>query len=207
MVAWPMAQASWSPRSSLEKLQAWAEANECRVQRGAPLTSEAIDALAASIRPHFGTTTFVAPPSYRAFLAACGSLKVEARLDGDWESVRELQIYSPEAAARITADTVHVPAGVDFGDGRAISTNHLVGFAGTRYSPDCTLCFDTSHADATGEYPVVFHDQDEPLHAVHVDDGTRSAEKVIEPTAPGFGAWFDQAVAELVKKSHGDLDI
>lgn len=202
-----MPEPTWSPAASLQKLATWAEKHGCRVKLGPPLTADAIDALGGSLKPHFGTATFVPPPSYRAFLATASSLKLQVPVDGDWETVSELEVYAPKEVQRVTRATVHVPKGVSFADGRAISTNHLVGVAGTRSSPDGTLCFDTRKADAAGEYPLVFHDQDEPVHAAFLDDGTSPYKGTFKPKAASFGAWFDASVAAIVKKKPGQLDV
>jgi hypothetical protein len=202
-----MIEPTWSPAASLLKLATWAEKHGCRVKLGAPLTAAEIDAIGGSLKPHFGATSFVPPPSYRAFLATASSLKLQVRIDDDWETVSELDIYAPKEVARVTRSTVHVPKGVAFDNGRAISTNHLVGVAGTRSSPDGTLCFDTRKPDAAGEYPLVFHDQDEPVHAAFLDDGTSPYKGTFKPKAASFGAWFDASVAAIVKKKPGQLDV
>lgn len=159
-------------------------------ERGLSVVYGAIgDAALAAASPLFGERE--PPASYRRFMASFGSLRV---LDGDGE-VAGLCVYTPAEVARATADCVRVPAGVTWEDelGRActITTDHLVAFAAG--PSGCVWCFDASAP--AGELPVVWHDQDEPLHARAVGSGAPVSSRA--PDYPDFMAWLAGQVEAL----------
>ncbi len=101
-------------------IAAAAERDLGAVYGAAPAT--AIDELVAALRP---AVEFVPPPSWRAFMAAFGSLRV---LDAAGEVV-DLCVYTPREAAAHTRER-HVGPEVrwvdDDGSEHAITTDHLV---------------------------------------------------------------------------------
>ncbi|MBZ5712151.1 SMI1/KNR4 family protein [Nannocystis pusilla] len=149
----------------------------------------ALDELAAALRPE---VEFAGPPSWRAFMAAFGSLRV---LDAPGEVV-ELCVYTPREAAAHTKQHVRVGPGVlwidDDGSEHAITTDHLVAFADAGGGGQ--WCFDTS---APGpELPVCCHHADEPLFARKRAGGARVSAEAHD--YPDFTAWLRAAIGEFV---------
>jgi hypothetical protein len=183
-----------------------------RLKRRKPLTDAEIDRLPKLIKPHFGKVSFVPPPSYRAFLKEIGplALEVDEGEDGDhdWcEWDRIFGIYTPKQVAEITSEVVHVPEDVSYDEDKYITTNHLIGFAATDSSLDCTWCFYTDEKRGKDEYPIVFHDQDEPLASKYQETGElvhgkKLLAKVLKHDS--FGEFFTDYVAKLVKKDIAD---
>lgn len=152
----------------------------------------ALDELAAALRP---AVEFVPPPSWRAFMAAFGSLRV---LDAAGEVV-DLCVYTPREAAAHTREHVRVGPEVrwvdDDGSEHAISTDHLVAFADAGGGGQ--WCFDTS---APGpEYPVCCHHPEEPLFARKREGGGRVAAEAHE--YPDFTAWLRGEIGEFMARS------
>lgn len=157
------------------------------------LSGAALDAIASSIVPEFGTVQFTPPPSYRRFMAAFGSLRV---LDADGE-VAGFCVYTPGEVAEQTRDFVHVPAGVGWedDDGRecTLTTNHLIAFADA--GGEARWCFDTEAPGPGGELPVCLHHQDEPLHARSRESGAQVSERAHD--YPDFLSWLIGQVNEF----------
>lgn len=121
-----------------------------------PLDHDAIALLASAPKPAHGTVSWQLPPSYRSFLTEMG------RFSLGWFSPtlgKQHWIVLFDADGIVDAsEIVYVPGGVDMGSG-AISTNHLVPFAGEP-GGEWAFCFDSA---APGpEYPVYYHHQDQP---------------------------------------------
>lgn len=152
----------------------------------------ALDELVAALRPE---VEFVPPPSWRAFMAAFGSLRV---LDAAGE-VAELCVYTPREAAAHTKQHVRVGPGVlwvdDDGSEHAISTDHLVAFADAGGGGQ--WCFDTSAPGS--ELPVCCHHSEEPLFARKRDGGARVSAEAHE--YPDFTAWLRGEIGEFVGRT------
>lgn len=150
------------------------------------LSGAALDAIATSIVPEFGTVQFTPPPSYRRFMAAFGSLRV---LDADGE-VAGFCVYTPGEVAEQTRDFVHVPDGVGWedDDGRecTLTTNHLIAFADA--GGEVRWCFDTDAPGPGGELPVCLHHQDEPQHARSRETGAQVTARAHD--YPDFMSWL-----------------
>lgn len=167
----------------------------------ATLDDEAIAELVSAPAPLEGTVAWTPPPSYRAFLAEAGRFAL------DWYSAAmddacSIELLDADGIAA-ASELVYLPEGVCRGDGRALSTNHLVPFAAATGGEDeWAFCFDVSGAGP--EYPVFYHHQDEP-RARFADtgewDGTEST-----PDFPSFEAWLTWLV-DAVKKGIDPEDI
>lgn len=148
----------------------------------------ALDGLAATLRPR---VEFAPPPSYRAFMAAFGSLRV---LDASGE-VAGPCVYTPREAAAHT-EALRVGPGVlwvdDDGSEHAITTDHLVAFADAGGGGQ--WCFDTRSPGP--EYAVCCHHPDEPLFARKLDGDARVSTEAHDHA--DFAAWLRSEIAEFV---------
>ncbi|MBG6135684.1 SMI1/KNR4 family protein [Longispora fulva] len=155
-----------------------------------PASGGAIRARETGLEPHFGTVTWSAPPSYRAFLTLHNGLRCVRTVD---DVDHEFDIAKEDELVELNEDLVHLPEHVTRGDGRALSTNHLVGFAGAGY--EAVWCFDVTRPDEAGEYPVYYHHQDdEEGRTRYVDSGEWEFPESAAPDFPSFGAWFTAMV-------------
>src|SRR5690606_19426646 len=128
----------------------------------------ALEAITAGLRPQ---CEFAPPPSYAAFMATFGSLRV---LDAAGE-VAGLYVYTPAEALAYTLSEVRPSRGAD----------HLVAFANDGGGGH--WCYDTR---APGpELPVCAHHRDEP-----VQDGERGSGQRLD--YPDFMAWLRGEIAE-----------
>ena len=113
-------------------------------------------------------------------------------MNGFW---KEFDIVDDEAMVELNADLVHLPEDVDRGDGRLLSTNHLVGFAAGG-GGEAVWCFDVTRPDADGEYPVHYHPQDTPAGLTRfVDGGAWEFPDEASPAFPSFAAWLSTMTA------------
>jgi hypothetical protein len=138
------------------------------------------------IEPHFGSIQWQIPPSYGAFLLAASALKCTD--DND----RGLIVFDSTEMIATNTDLVHLPEGVHRGDGNALSTNHLIGFASA--GDEAVWCFDIESPNADGEYPIYYHHQDEPRTKVLA---TGQWEDPRTPEFASFEAWFTAHVLAL----------
>ncbi|MDC0720734.1 hypothetical protein [Nannocystis bainbridge] len=148
--------------------------------------------LVAALRPE---VEFSPPPSWSAFMASFGSLRV---LDAAGEVV-ELCAYTPREAAAHTREHVRVGPGVrwvdDDGSEYAIVTDHLVAFADAGGGGQ--WCFDTS---APGpEYPVCRHHAEEPLFARKREGGARVSAEAHDYA--DFTAWLRGEIDEFTRST------
>lgn len=196
----------------LASLEDWARAKDVRVVLGKPCTPSEVAALPKLFKPRFGTVTFSPPPSYREFLLRWSSWRLKYKVSFDdgspseWNFLEEFEIYQPKKAASVTRGTVHMPKGTAVNEGEYLSTNHLIGFAATESSPDCTWCFVTDQPGPRGEYPVVYHDQDEPSAARLLANGKLLDPKRGKPDFEDFPAWLSAQVKQLLKKKRSDFE-
>jgi len=193
--------------SLIKSIQDRSPKNGLKVSLSKPLQKKDILKIDRLFKPHFGVVSFQPPPSYRDFFTICSSLKIKTKKvyypgteyqSVSWETVFE--VYNPPKAAKQTRATVFVPKGVSYEKG-IISTNHLIGFAATEHSPECTWCFDVDRVGAKGEYPVVFHDQDSPFSALYLESGKRVDEKHAKIAFKDFFAWFAETTEKLLAPS------
>jgi hypothetical protein len=140
----------------------------------------------SAIRPHFGRISWSLPPSYRELLAIAGELSA---LDADH---RGIHLYALDEMVDANADLVHMPEGVSRGDGKQLSTNHLIGFASATY--EAVWCFDITSPNAEGEYPIHYHHPDEPCARLLE---TGEWEKPCTPAFPTFRHWLAALVDAL----------
>ncbi|MGY0232014.1 hypothetical protein [Longispora urticae] len=111
-----------------------------------------------------------------------------------WRRAPEL---TEDEISELNADLVHLPEHVDRGDGRFLSTNHLVGFAGA--GGEAVWCFDVTRPDENGEYPVYLHHQDDQEGRTRfVDSGEWEFPESAGPDFPSFAAWFTTMTRALV---------
>ena len=97
-----------------------------------------------------------------------------------------------DAIAELNSDSVHLPEHVDRGDGRWLSTNHLVGFALADADGEAVWCFDVTRPDADGEYPVYYHHADDQEgRARYVEGGDWEEPADSTPDFPTFASWLD----------------
>jgi hypothetical protein len=171
--------------ADVEKMLQQLRANGFDLRLAEPVAGDAADRISC-IEPHFGSLQWQVPPSYGAFLAVASALKC---ID---DSGRGLVVFDAAEMTETNADLVHLPGGVDRGDGIALSTNHLVGFASARH--EAVWCFDISSPDAQGEYPIYYHHQDAPRTKVL---STGQWEAARAPEFTGFGAWLAAHVEAL----------
>lgn len=126
--------------------------------------------------------------------------------DPDWCDDDRFHIYGPKDIKATTRFTVHVPKDVGLGsDDGPITTNHLLGFAGTDYSPDVTWCFNTSERGRNGEYAILMHDQDEPLSARYIRSGAYIDAKHAKAKHKDLAGWLTAYVDAITKKSPDKL--
>lgn len=177
-----------------KRLETAKKADGCTVDFDEPLSERKLTAVHAAPKPDIGKVTWTLPPSYQAFLRAAGTFSV-AWQDED-EFIKELALLDA-SAMRSAGETVYMPKGVDFGDGRPISTNHLVPFASTPGGDgEWSFCFDVS---APGpEYPIYYHHQDGPRAKYEKTDEWAPGEPK-EPDFENFEAWLIWVTA-LVEK-------
>ncbi|MFE2937182.1 SMI1/KNR4 family protein [Streptomyces sp. NPDC059278] len=152
-----------------------------------PASAEAVANRETGLEPYFGSVSWTAPPSYRAFLAVHNALSCGRETDGGSAG---FTVVDDKAIAELNADLVHLPEHVGRGDGRWLSTNHLVGFAVDR-GGEAVWCFDVTQPDAGGEYPVYYHHQDaqEGL-ARYVGGGAWEFADEARPDYSSFAAWL-----------------
>ncbi|WP_412541692.1 hypothetical protein R8Z50_03800 [Longispora sp. K20-0274] len=151
-----------------------------------PASRKAVRVRETGLEPHFGTVTWSAPPSYRAFLAVHNGLTCTRTVDG---VDHEFAVLDEDELVELNADLVHLPEDVSRGDDRHLSTNHLVGFAGAGY--EAVWCFDVTQPDADGEYPVYYHHQDDDEGRTRfADSGEWEFPESATPDYPSFAAWF-----------------
>jgi hypothetical protein len=166
-----------------------AASHGARLQLEPGLTDAQISSLARSIRPHFGTCSFVAPPSYRAFLKKHGGVYVTG---GEFHP-DAFAILGPADIRTDTHDLVHVPRGVEWeteaGDPCTITTNHLVAFASAGDS-EARWCFCTDAPGPDGELPVYYHHQDEPRCAKNAKTGAWINPTAKKPAYRSFVEWL-----------------
>ncbi|MEU2675010.1 hypothetical protein ABZ622_40620 [Streptomyces sp. NPDC007164] len=78
------------------------------------------------------------------------------------------------------------------GEAPWLSTNHLVGFALADAGSEAVWCFDVTHPDAGGEYPVYYHHQDDQKgRARYVEGGDWEDLTNSTPHFPTFADWLD----------------
>jgi hypothetical protein len=191
MIAPPAEEAKAAPSrltvedmlSRIDALERAAAARGLRFADAPPATADQIERRETGLDPHFGELRWKLPPSYRALLGRANRLTC---LD---EDDRGIQIVSDEEMVGLNQDLVHMPEGVSRDEGVFLTTNHLVGFAATRY--EAVWCFDVSAPDADGEYPVYYHHQDEPRARIL----TTGEWELPEDAAPDFRTFADWLAA------------
>ncbi|MET9662737.1 SMI1/KNR4 family protein [Streptomyces sp. NPDC006510] len=181
-----------SVHESLAILHGAAGDGTVSVTASGPAPAEVVAKRETGLEPHVGTVNWTAPPSYRAFLASHNALTCQREVDGFW---MEFDIVDDEAMVELNADLVHLPEDVGRGDGRLLSTNHLVGFAADG-GGEAVWCFDVTRPDVDGEYPVHYHHQDAPAGlARFVDGGAWEFPDEASPAFPSFAAWLSTMTA------------
>ncbi|GAA1165169.1 hypothetical protein F4556_006848 [Kitasatospora gansuensis] len=174
-----------SIHESLAALRRAAEAGTVVISASGPASTEAVRARETELEPHFGTVKWTAPPSYRAFLAEHDTFACKR-----WDVATV--VVGADAIAELNSDLVHLPERVDRGDGRWLSTNHLVGFALADEDGEGVWCFDVTQPDPNGEYPVYYHHQDDDEgRARYVESGEWEDETRSAPDFPTFAAWLE----------------
>lgn len=144
----------------------------------------ALEAITAGLRP---LCEFAPPPSYQAFMATFGSLRV---LDASGE-VAGLWVYTPREAIERTVAAVRSRGEDD--DPEATTTEHLVAFADDGGGGH--WCFDTR---APGpELPVCLHHRDAPVHARRVESGESVSGQA--PDYADFTAWLRGEIAAFCR--------
>ncbi|MFF0863378.1 hypothetical protein ACFYUV_16585 [Nonomuraea sp. NPDC003560] len=180
-----------SIHESLAILHRAAESGTVIITASEPASAEAVRNRETGLKPHFGTVDWTAPPSYRAFLAEHNTFACKRR-DVSSNEYIEFVVVGDDAIVELNSDLVHMPEGVDRGDGRWLSTNHLVGFALADADNEAVWCFDVTRPDADGEYPVYHHHYDDQEgRARYVEDGSWEELADSIPDFPTFAAWLD----------------
>jgi hypothetical protein len=154
-----------------------------------PLEPEAIEAISSAPAPVDGSVHWHLPPSYRSFLTEAGRFSLEwfsPALDRN----RSIVLFDADGIAE-ASEIVYVPNDVDLGNG-AVSTNHLVPFAGEP-GGEWAFCFDASTPGP--EYPVYYHHQDRPRAKLLAGGWDPSSEAA--PEWESFGAWIEWLVRAL----------
>ncbi|UUU29143.1 SMI1/KNR4 family protein [Streptomyces sp. CA-210063] len=148
---------------SLAVLRRAAEAGTVTITASGPASADAVRRRETGLKPHFGTINWAAPPGYRALLAEHNAFTCRGEFGHD------IVIVGDEDMVALNANIVHMPEHTDTGgDGRRLSTNHLVGFADS--GAEAVWCFDVTQPDADGEYPVYLREQGEE-RARYVESG------------------------------------
>ncbi|GAA3083630.1 hypothetical protein [Streptosporangium carneum] len=180
-----------SIHESLAILHRAAEAGTVIITASEPASAEAVRDRETGLKPHFGTVDWTAPPGYRAFLAEHNTFACK-RWDVSSNGYIEFVVVGDDAIVELNSDLVHMPEHVDRGDGRWLSTNHLVGFALADADNEAVWCFDVTQPDADGEYPVYYHHYDDQEgHARYVEGGDWEDLANSTPDFPTFAAWLD----------------
>jgi GNAT superfamily N-acetyltransferase len=178
-----------SVHESLAVLRRAAAAGSVTVTASEPASAEAVRRRETGLEPDFGTVSWTAPPSYRAFLAEHNIFACRREVGDDY---MEFVVVGDEDIVELNADLVHYPEHVGRGDGRWLSTNHLVGFALADASSEAVWCFDVTQPDADGEYPVYYHHQDDQEgRARYVESGDWEDGANSVADFPSFAAWLD----------------
>ncbi|WP_157641090.1 SMI1/KNR4 family protein [Longispora albida] len=177
-------------RAALAALRQAESAGVVELSATGPAPASAISARESGLEPYFGTVTWTVPPSYRAFLTLHNGLRCGRTVDVNGTGVDyEFDIADEVALVELTADLVHLPGHVSRGDGRYLSTNHLVGFAGAGY--EAVWCFDVTQPGGDGEYPVYYdHQDDYEGRARYAGSGEWEFPESATPDFPSFAAWF-----------------
>ncbi|MFG3056652.1 hypothetical protein ACGFZP_37645 [Kitasatospora sp. NPDC048239] len=173
---------------TLARLRRAAAAGTVTITASGPATVDAVRDRETGLKPHFGAVTWTAPPAYRAFLAAHDTFACR-RENGHGST--EFVIVGNDDIVDLNSDLVHMPEGVDRGDGRRLSTNHLVGFALADASGEAVWCFDVTQPDADGEYPVYHYHQDADRGIRYLENGDWENPADTTPDFPSFTAWLD----------------
>ncbi|MFE7840823.1 SMI1/KNR4 family protein [Streptomyces sp. NPDC057474] len=173
---------------SLAVLRHAAEAGTVTITASGPASAESVHRRETGLKPHFGTIHWTAPPSYRSFLAEHNTFTCRGEFGHD------IVLVGDEDMVELNSNTVHMPEHMDRGDGRCLSTNHLVGFADS--GAEAIWCFDITQPGVDGEYPVYLREQDEP-RARLVDNGDWEDPDDSAPDFPSFAAWLDAMTRSL----------
>lgn len=147
----------------------------------------------------FHPDDFPVPPSYREFLRACSSARVEYRDDNEWAVYEPVNIFGPDDVA-----TGHSFTDGAYYDDREIHTTFLVAFATAGYRVEASRwCFYTG-ADIDrrdGELPILLECNDYECDlAKYVDNGEWVEGAFAKPAAPSFGQWLDKLITVVTTR-------